>query len=311
MMRTALKIAVSAALVALIAWRLDVRLIAQSIAGYRAPYMLAAAALFTVAFLLAVVRWRLFVPEIRFAALLRLSLIGLFYSIVLPGQLAGEAIKAYRLAKGTTQVARLAGSVLIDRVVGTLSLLVLGDIGYLLSGSRVPGIIGHALMLLTVGLGGALLVLRIPAVHALALQLPDALRAAGPRLGKLAGPVGKAIAVWHDYSAAPVRLLCAFAIGLVIQALGVLLHMALGADLAIHVPAADWCWIVAVVGVAVLVPLSVAGIGLREGALIGCLALMGIDGERAVALSLGVFALAIAAALVGWIAEVTGRPASR
>ena len=89
----------------------------------------AAAGVFLVACLAAVLRWQLFVPQFGYVALLRLSFIGQFYAMLLPGQLAGEAVKAYRIAKGQAEKTKLVASVVIDRVVGTLALLLLGAIG--------------------------------------------------------------------------------------------------------------------------------------------------------------------------------------
>ena len=54
-------------------------------------------------------------------------------------------------------------------------------------------------------------------------------------------------------------------------------------------------------------PVSVAGIGLREGAFIGSLGFLGVSGERAIALSFGVFALMAFGAMVGWIVDIADR----
>jgi hypothetical protein len=78
----------------------------------------------------------------------------------------------------------------------------------------------------------------------------------------------------------------------------------LGMNLGVVLAPADWAWVVATASVAVLLPLSVGGLGLREGALIGCLSWLGVSGELAVALSLGVFAIMLIGALLGGMIEV-------
>lgn len=308
-LRTAIKLAVSLALLGVILWRLDLHAILEAIGRYHVQHVAFAAFVFLLATLIGVARWRLFVPEVAFVPLLRLSFIGQFYAMVLPGQVAGEAVKAYRLAKGQEQMARLAGSVLVDRVIGTLSMLAIGDLGYLLS-SGVPHALGLSLLGLTAALGGALIALRIPAVCRLALRVPERLQRSRRRHASLAAPLASAIGVWRDYGMDLGRLASSLAMGLVMNGLAVAIYVILASDLGIHLPLVDWLWVTATVALAVLLPISVAGIGLREGALIACLGYLGVQGEGAVALSFGVFSVAALGALVGWLAEIT-QPAAK
>jgi len=53
-------------------------------------------------------------------------------------------------------------------------------------------------------------------------------------------------------------------------------------------------------------PISIAGIGLREGGYVGLLAIFGIAATPALSLSLSLFAYTLVGALLGWIAELTG-----
>jgi hypothetical protein len=78
----------------------------------------------------------------------------------------------------------------------------------------------------------------------------------------------------------------------------------LASDLLINVALADWMWIVSITSVAVLLPVSIAGIGLREGALISCLTYLSVDGELAIALSIGVLTMMLASALLGGLMDI-------
>ena len=77
----------------------------------------------------------------------------------------------------------------------------------------------------------------------------------------------------------------------------------LGTNLGIALPLVDWAWIVGVMSLAVLLPLTIGGIGLREGALIGCLGFAGVPSESAIALSFGIFAVTLSGALAGGAVE--------
>jgi hypothetical protein len=84
----------------------------------------------------------------------------------------------------------------------------------------------------------------------------------------------------------------------------VLIYMLLATDMGINVSGFDWMWIVGVTSLAVLLPVSIAGIGLREGALVGCLAVLSVSTESSIALSIGVLAVVLAGALIGAALEV-------
>jgi hypothetical protein len=95
--------------------------------------------------------------------------------------------------------------------------------------------------------------------------------------------------------------------GVLFQLLGVGVYLLLANNLGIEIATAHWMWMAGVAAIAVLLPLSVGGIGLREGTLVAMLAQFGIPGESSLALSLGIFAMVLLVASVGWIADVTDR----
>jgi len=61
----------------------------------------------------------------------------------------------------------------------------------------------------------------------------------------------------------------------------------------------DWLWIHAVLTLALMLPLSLGGMGIREFGLIGLLGLIGIGSEQALAVSFGFLTLQIIQALTG------------
>jgi uncharacterized protein (TIRG00374 family) len=263
---TVVKATVGLSLLLILFWRLDLHSILHALGSYRAQGIVAATFAFLVACLVAVLRWQLFVPQCSFMYLLRLSFIGQFYALVLPGQLAGEAVKAYRLAKGQSDAARLAGSVLIDRVIGTLALLCIANAGVLLSSRLLTPVIGWSFLVLTAIVGGALITQRIPAIYVLAMKIPDRLRQSRARWARLASGVAAFITVWPDYGRKPLRLLASFTLSLAFHGLVVAIYAILALDLAIDVALTDWLWITAFVSLAVLLPITIAGIGVRRRA---------------------------------------------
>jgi len=124
-----LKAAVSVALlyVSLRAVHLDT--VAARLAGAKAAWLLAAAALMIVQLVLAALRWREIVDAAPAGAVrlplptaLRFNLIGTFFSQVLPSTVGGDAARIVLLARHAGDWAAATYSVLIDRIVGVAML---------------------------------------------------------------------------------------------------------------------------------------------------------------------------------------------
>lgn len=311
-MRTLLKALFGLLLVASLLWRFDFHAVMTALLRYRWPWLLAALSLMSLSWLLAAVRWKLFATRFSYVRLLELTLIGQFYAVVLPGQLAGEVVKAWRLARGNVDAERLAATVLIDRIIGTLSLVLVASTGLMLSQHSLPPALaavffGLALLLIT-----CVLALNAGPVHSTAVRVSVWLERT--RLKRFALSLHRGIDAWHGFGKSPSRLIASMLIGVAFQLLGVLIFRTLGSNLGIDLPLVDWAWIFGTVSIAVLIPVSIGGIGLREGALVGCLGFLGITGGNAIALSFGVFAITLSGAVAGGIvelAETTHRQAAK
>ena len=92
--------------------------------------------------------------NISFRELLRLNFVGIFYNLVLPGQVGGEIVKGVQLTQRGISKSTAALSIGADRVTSLLALLVLGLSGAFLSPSvmqghsdLLPWLVGAALVL--------------------------------------------------------------------------------------------------------------------------------------------------------------------
>lgn len=88
--------------------------------------------IFPITFLLTSVRWHelLKALEIRIgpAKALVLTMVGSFYNTFMPGSTGGDLLKAIYVAKFTPHRTRAVFSVLVDRVIGLLALVILGGV---------------------------------------------------------------------------------------------------------------------------------------------------------------------------------------
>ena len=95
-------------------------------------------------------------------------------------------------------------------------------------------------------------------------------------------------------------------LGIVYQLLCITVILIVAPAFGIDVPLVEWLWIFALVATAALLPLSIAGLGIREGAFVAVLGLLQVPSASALALSLTIFATQLATALLGGLIEFAG-----
>lgn len=93
-------------------------------------YLWTAVMIFPIVFFITAYRWQqlLKAVEIRlpFARTFALNMVGCFYNSFLPGSTGGDVLKAYYAGKQTTHRARAWISVIVDRSIGLIALVMLG-----------------------------------------------------------------------------------------------------------------------------------------------------------------------------------------
>ncbi|MDE0976099.1 MAG: lysylphosphatidylglycerol synthase transmembrane domain-containing protein [Arenicellales bacterium] len=205
---------------------------------------------------------------VRFLEAQRFGWIGLFFSNVLPGATGGDVIKAvYIVRRCSGDKVRAVVSIVVDRIIGVLSLLVIGSLASLLAMDRFP-VFATSMWLTGLGTFGFCFLLISPTLRRL-LRF-DALVARLP--GKISNVVTEldgAVLYYRDHLlgiggwilASPV--IYSLFVGSVFC-----MDRALGVGLGI----ADYFFIVPVAAVIQGIPIAPAGWGIGEaayGALIG------------------------------------------
>ncbi len=305
--RFALKLVIGGTLIGLLLWRVDVSQLWTSLRAFSAGTFAWTIAVFLTSCLLSALRWWLLLPEASYARLLRYSFVGQFYAVVLPGQIAGEAMKAYRLASGNLGAERVAASVLLDRLVGTLALALTATVGLLYSRSTVAVGLLPAFALVVGGLFTLFIVFSMPAATHRVRNLLRSPRIRPQVISKLSVRLAALLESLHAFYGAWLRLAGSFGIGMVFHLMAVTIYCGLAASIGIDVAWVDWLWIVGVTSIAVLLPVSVGGLGLREGALVGCLSAFGVPIAQSMALSFAIFAIMLLGAAIGGVCELLGR----
>lgn len=219
--------------------------------------------------------------------LIRLYLVAMFFNNVLPSRFGGDVVRAYGASINVTSRTRSAAAVIMDRLVGAISVLLLGVIAIVVNPSVIPTqltqllVVGLVVGLIVVGL----LLTRTP-VHNLgnyALAMFERLPFIGKRLGKRVQAAADAV---RAYAGQPGLIAWALMVSMVANGLAIvnlyLCTLAVGADVRL----AELAVIAPVVMAVGLLPISINGLGTIELTFVVLLGLLGIDKDVALAVAI-------------------------
>lgn len=311
-MSSRLKALVSALLVALLLWRVDVVEVGRVLAVASPGLTALAGLLFFLMHVLNALKLRVLLPELRAGRLLAYTLVAQLYALVLPGQLAGEAVKAYRLSRdeghrgeqGRENGGRIVSAVAFDKVTGIVGLLLLTGSGLAVQSARFGDGLLLAVAVVLAGLIAATVLLAWAPARALLLALLG-WRAGPKREALLLGPLRRFLEAWRDQTRRPGRALLSVAVGIAVQVAAVAGSQSLGLAVGIDQPFSVWSAVIGLMSVIVLMPVTVAGIGLREASLVGLLDLVGVPHAQSLALGFGILAFQVMVALLGAVIDLT------
>lgn len=276
-------------LLGLLLWLVDWRAVLGILQRAEPGWLLLAAGLLVVQTAVSALRWRLVAARlgqrIAMGHALREYFLAQAGNMALPGGVAGDAARAVR-ARAEVGLERASMAVVLERAAGQVALVVVtavavGAVTLVPGGMEVPGAVIWALLL---AVGGAVLALMM--------------------LVRMAG-VRAAVARWHQgvrvaLLAREVRgLQAGLSLGTV--ALNLLAFWACAASVGVWLPVGAALVVLPLVLFAMLVPLTVGGWGLREGAAVALFPLAGASGAEGFAASAAFGAVFTLTALGGLI----------
>lgn len=252
--------------------------------------------------LLAAYRWyfllRQLAPPLPFWLVVRHNMLGQFSSLLLPGQISGDVVRTIAIASGQSGKATFALSVMLDKAALLAAMAVFALLGTLGSSvlSQFPAAYLLALGLLMIALSAILLLPRYRGDHlsrwliSLGNRLPAQVQT--PLL-RIAGHMDVPQISFHSTL---MILLLAFGLQLAYTAGSFVTAQAMH----ITISLVDWAAINAVVSIVRVLPLTIGGLGVREGLFAGLLALYSIPVAQAIAFSLTSFVIVAVLTSLGW-----------
>jgi uncharacterized membrane protein YbhN (UPF0104 family) len=293
MMFKSLKLVVSFGLLSWLAWRTDWDRIHQALGSLRVEFWLAAVALYAAAQVVSGWRWQLLARPLGFHDSLcqftAFYFIGMYFNLLLPTSVGGDVVRAWCLDNKSGRRLPAFLSVFIDRLSGLVILLAIACIGVLFCPVTLPGWVHAAVW--TMAAGGLLGLLLLP--------LFQRWTAGYDRLSRLAEGV-------RFYLSHARLLLNTALLSILIQVANVVLVWLIGAALQLPVPALYYAIFVPMVTLLTLLPISLNGMGIREGSTVLFLAPFGVADSTALCLAILWFFVLTVVSLGGGIVYFFG-----
>jgi len=296
------KVAVSAGLLGILFWRVDRAAFLRTIQTLPLPVFVGCLLLFVLGYFISTVRWqRLLIAESIHVSFWRLTLVyyeGAFFNLFLPTLIGGDIVRGYAIYKITGGHNASIASILIDRLSGFAALMLIALLSLSVAVTRMHNL-GVAFMILGVAASFGFL---------MAILLNDRMEdwAAGAfrlvGLARFQAKLQGLVEAIHRYRGHHRALFQAFVLSAALQTLLIVTFFFMARGMQVAVPLAYFFVFVPLITVVSMLPVSVAGLGVREGGVIYFFALVGVDAATSLSMSLVWFVLTVLVSSLGGLA---------
>lgn len=283
----------------LILCSIDLGHVLRTMAGVDPRLLLAALVLQLLSTLVASWRWHLVMQRLGFGQhfpfYLRSYLKGTFFNQGLPTSIGGDALRVLDVARTGHRKRDAFYGVFVDRLLGLVGLLVFNLLAHLWNPDLLPreaflAINGVVLL----GLLGFVVLLLLHHLHVLEQWRPTRL------LLRISQRLRRVLANWRDGS-------LQLALSLLIHFFGLSTLYMIGLGVGLEYDFLTYLVVVPPVLLLTIVPISLAGWGVREGGMVGLFALLGANQTLVLSMSILYGLVLIVASLPGLYTYLSGR----
>jgi len=288
------KLSVSAALIALLLTRIDLADLSRRLASAGMLTLLVGSLCIFVLSFTTALRWNIvlgvFRDALSFADVWRYTAIGMFFNQLLPSGIGGDGLRMWYLRRAGVPLGTAIGTVVVDRVLGLLGLVVLVILGlpYLFS-LHVTGVVAAIISLSTILLASGVVTffaadyimagvatllkgrVRASALHPFLARAKEGVEQTARDTRRLLralpqGPAAILLSVINQIS-----------LGLVV--------LYLARSMSVNLSPAAAVFLFSPVLLLSMIPISLAGWGLREGAMVLVFSLAGLEADASLSVS--------------------------
>lgn len=281
----AFKLAISSTLLYIVLSRAGLKEVFFVLKGMSLPAFIAATFLYISAQLISTLRWRLLLPGVLgIRRLFSLYMIGSFFNTFLPGVIGGDAVKAFYLYQITGRNSLTLASIFMDRYLGFVVLIAIGTTAFLfgykyLQASDIEWLLPLVVLSFIIA---SLLIL-------------------GLRLGKRIKILSEFYDYFHAYRSQKGIILKALLLSVLVQLSGIFAVYILALGIGEQIPFLACLIYLPLIILFTTIPISISGLGVREGAFVLFLGIIGVKPEVATSISLAWFFSITTGSLLGLV----------
>ena len=289
-----LKVCFSLALLALLLRQIGWQQTLETLGKARFPYLAVALVLYLVGIVVRAYRWQILLSalgiDIPLANLTVLYFVGTFFNNILPTGIGGDVVRVYELSKQSKRPIESVGTVLLDRATGLLVLFLIALMALVFSYHLIAPNIAAAILLLCLGSWAGL---------GLALKR-DWLERWG--LLRIMDKIKQVRELYESVTACGLKAIGgALAISLVFNVLLIAVNYLIALSLGVNIPIWYFLLFIPLISFLLVLPISLSGLGVREGGYIYLFAQAGLSAPLALAMSLLFYALNVVTGLIGGV----------
>lgn len=308
---TILRLLVAVALTALILWRSDPAAIWAALSQAAWPWLAGACLLVVADRALMASRWIALLRPVgktlpSGATLARIFFVSTFVGTFLPPTVGSDAVRAWSLAREGTSGSGALASVLLDRLLGVISILLTAVLGLALLPDMLRETwVDIALAAAAIGCACALAVV-------FSTRLDDLLRRTLVRLpGRWHKPLDRVLDALQAYRDERTMLVQVLMASVIVQILRVAQAWMLGRSLGITLPLVSYLAAIPIILLVMLLPVAPAAIGTSQWAFMLAFRRFGVPDTLSIALSVLFVALGVVGNLPGALFYIFGRAPAR
>lgn len=277
----------------------------------RISYIWPAPLLLILAFYFASVRWSTLLPyfgvQLRVREGFLYYLIGSFYGILLPGVIGGDVVRVGICATAQKKsVADVTVSVLIERVCGVLALLVAGTIAIILLSPGLRSALGPSVVMSIPLMAGLSLAVLFGGYVLFGKALTKWLKTFSASHSGIAETILKIIN--YPKKIPVLNMFVIFVLSAAFQFADILASFFLARAINIDLPLILFLAVFPIVYILTVLPISLGGLGVREGALAYLLTRVGVLPSDAVMLSFMIYLNRVFVSLIGGALQIVWKP---
>lgn len=306
-----IKLALTFAILLVIAWKLDPRTVVTTFSSLALPALAAAFSLVVLQAVCVAIRLSVVVSSFGYrlplADSLRITIESIFFGQTFISFLGSDALRIWRIRKSGLSLEQSTTAIALDRLIGIIvnHILLLVSLPWLLATIDNPTVGLILITLAFAGVAGTLLVLLLGYFRDGILKKANGLSSAG--LARVTGFLAQAMTAGRHLLSVNRRLVLAAVISLLSACCNSLAFfvLLLGWQIDLHSALLAALLVPAVLEIAML-PISIAGWGVREGAAIIAFGTVGVPAAIAFGSSIAFALLVLFLGLIGGIVWLAG-----